>query len=363
LLAAILHFGIAYPLILLMLAVVAIHSGEKNFINIMTGMGLGVAGLVVLIFATWTTNTGNLYSNSLVLKLMPEPPAYSSCKVSVPEEDDLAEFVEILRPLRASNVISNYATFHNILLEIALSPNREEFKQSRKSMTDDDIKKMAAAYGGGWWNMRLAFYGPKKVNEANWEFVQDAYAKIPGARFKADHFDTPLKPDDDSMDYSAKMQAGLPNMEGFAAMSWRTSGHGHVDLFSICPITGDDAMKQYTMYRDTLREFGLDYMSTFIVAPRCMYHGIPLHVLQGDPDKKAKLRELFNILVKKAADAGYGEYRAHLAFMDSVAGTYSFNDNALLRFNERIKETLDPKGILSPGKQGIWPEHMREDRK
>ncbi len=68
LLASILHFGIAYPLILLMLAVVAIHSGEKNFINIMTGMGLGVMGLLVLIFATWTTNTGNLYSNALVLK-------------------------------------------------------------------------------------------------------------------------------------------------------------------------------------------------------------------------------------------------------------------------------------------------------
>ncbi len=66
--AAILHFGIAYPLILLMLAVVAIHSGEKNFINIMTAMGLGVIGLLVLVFATWTTNTGNLYSNSLVLK-------------------------------------------------------------------------------------------------------------------------------------------------------------------------------------------------------------------------------------------------------------------------------------------------------
>ena len=66
--ASILHFGIAYPLILFMLAVVAIHSGEKNFINIMTGMGLGVIGLLVLIFATWTTNTGNLYSNALVLK-------------------------------------------------------------------------------------------------------------------------------------------------------------------------------------------------------------------------------------------------------------------------------------------------------
>jgi len=73
LLAAILHFGIAYPLILLMLAVVSIHSGEKNFIHIMTGMGFGVVGLLVLIFATWTTNTGNLYSNSLVLKTIFTP--------------------------------------------------------------------------------------------------------------------------------------------------------------------------------------------------------------------------------------------------------------------------------------------------
>ena len=68
LLAAVLHFGIAYPLILIMLAVVSIHSGVKNFIDIMTGVGFGVAGLLVLIFATWTTNTGNLYSNALVLK-------------------------------------------------------------------------------------------------------------------------------------------------------------------------------------------------------------------------------------------------------------------------------------------------------
>ncbi len=68
LLAAILHFGIAYPLILFMLAVVSINSGEKNFINIITAMGFGLIGLLVLIFATWTTNTGNLYSNALVLK-------------------------------------------------------------------------------------------------------------------------------------------------------------------------------------------------------------------------------------------------------------------------------------------------------
>lgn len=67
-LAAVLHFGVAYPLILLMLALVSVHTGEKSFIAVMAALGLGVTGFLVLVFATWTTNTGNLYSNSLVLK-------------------------------------------------------------------------------------------------------------------------------------------------------------------------------------------------------------------------------------------------------------------------------------------------------
>ncbi len=52
----------------------------------------------------------------------------------------------------------------------------------------------------------------------------------------------------------------------------------------------------------------------------------------------------------------------HTYRMDQARAAYSFNDHALLRLHEAIKDTLDPVGIFSPGKNGIWPRHMRGDK-
>ena len=67
------------------------------------------------------------------------------------------------------------------------------------------------------------------------------------------------------------------------------------------------------------------------------------------------------LLVHEAAKQGYGEYRAHLDFMDLAADQYSFGDHAYRRFTETIKDAVDPNGILAPGKQGIWPAGRRAD--
>jgi 4-cresol dehydrogenase (hydroxylating) flavoprotein subunit len=47
-------------------------------------------------------------------------------------------------------------------------------------------------------------------------------------------------------------------------------------------------------------------------------------------------------LVVKAADAGYGQYRAHLDFMDLAAERYGFNDHAYGGFDETMRDALDP---------------------
>jgi hypothetical protein len=48
--------------------------------------------------------------------------------------------------------------------------------------------------------------------------------------------------------------------------------------------------------------------------------------------------------------------------MSDVIDAYSFNDHALLRLQETMKDALDPQGILSPGKSGIWPKSLRKPK-
>jgi 4-cresol dehydrogenase (hydroxylating) len=37
----------------------------------------------------------------------------------------------------------------------------------------------------------------------------------------------------------------------------------------------------------------------------------------------------------------------------------TWNDGAFGKLNARMKDMLDPNGILAPGKQGIWPKSAR----
>jgi 4-cresol dehydrogenase (hydroxylating) len=84
-----------------------------------------------------------------------------------------------------------------------------------------------------------------------------------------------------------------------------------------------------------------------------------------DTKVEAQIRRSYDtaqLLVEEAAKHGYGEYRAHLDFMDLASEQYSFGDHAYKRFCETIKDAVDPNGILSPGRHGIWPTAMRNGR-
>lgn len=100
-------------------------------------------------------------------------------------------------------------------------------------------------------------------------------------------------------------------------------------------------------------------MPAFIVGLREMHLIVEIVFDRDDREEKERALGCLRDMVDEAAREGYGEYRTHLVLMDQVAGTYGWGGGALGRFNERLKDALDPNGILAPGRCGIWGGRYR----
>ncbi|MGN6318317.1 FAD-linked oxidase C-terminal domain-containing protein, partial [Trinickia sp.] len=156
--------------------------------------------------------------------------------------------------------------------------------------------------------------------------------------------------------------AGIPAMSAFRMLDWRGGTGAHVDFSPICPFTGGDAMRQYSVAKARLAEYGFDYYGGFTAGERHLHHIVATIFDRDDAKQTEAAADLQRVLMSDARAQGYGVYRTHLATMDFAASQYDFNDGALLRMSETIKDALDPDGILAPGKSGIWPHGWRDKR-
>ncbi len=63
--ATVVGFAVIQPLFYMLAILIALLAGKSDITAIMMALGLGVPALIVIIFASWTTNDSNLYSSSL----------------------------------------------------------------------------------------------------------------------------------------------------------------------------------------------------------------------------------------------------------------------------------------------------------
>lgn len=218
---------------------------------------------------------------------------------------------------------------------------------------------MAAERDLPYWSAEFRFWGPERVIDAQWECTKEKFGAISGATFSDGRYYR-FPADVDDTDPALLVALGIPNLGVFGLLQ----GGGHLGFSPIIPMTGEAIFKAQKVYGELYAELGLPVGNQFAALPWSYYRralvmlfGIPT---SHDVESNRQGRRVFERLVEVSAENGWGEYRTHVAFMDKVAEAYSYNDHALRRFHETIKDAVDPNGILSAGRYGIWPKHLRQ---
>jgi 4-cresol dehydrogenase (hydroxylating) flavoprotein subunit len=293
--------------------------------------------------------------------LMPKPEVFAPFWAQVPRETDLVPFVVTLRRLRLDRTIEGVPCMYNTVIFAALMNERSRWFAGDGPTPEAVIDQIAGDLGIGRWLVHGALWEDNAVADHKIEKITAAIQQIPGAKVrfsKHDPKDAPNLPE-----FPDRVLGGVPNLEWLNFLRWYgTEAGAHTGTGLIAPLKGDDAYRLHVLVRNIIeRDFGLDcFASPIIISARSYVHvfGVMFDVL-NEADATRSYQAARKVLIE-AGKAGFGEYRAHLHLMDLAADQYSFNNHSYRRFVETIKDAVDPNGILSPGKQSIWPRSYRE---
>ncbi|KAI1172187.1 vanillyl alcohol oxidase [Nemania sp. FL0916] len=291
------------------------------------------------------------------MALMPNPGGFESFMYTFHKEEDLTQLIEIIRPLRISNILENVAQLRHVIQSIAVLGNPRSTYYTGDGAIPIEIIHEAASktpLGDHTWVYYGMSYGPPHIRKYKLDIIDAEFKKVPGAR----RIDPATLPPDEYFWARDRIASGTPDVQELRWVQWVPNG-AHIAFSPVSPIRGTDATRLIEMARRRHDEFGIDLLPAFIVGLREMHLIVEIVFDRNDSARRKAALDCLRAMIDDAAACGYGEYRTHLVLMDQIAGTYNWNDGALMKFNEKLKDALDPNGILAPGRCGIWPRRYR----
>ncbi|MEV6259085.1 FAD-binding oxidoreductase [Nocardia sp. NPDC051911] len=292
--------------------------------------------------------------------LTPKPEKIIHAAVTVPQDQDLIPLIDTLRELRLDGTIDGVPCVFNTLFLASGAGQRDSFWQGEQPVPEERIEEIAKELGVGRWFLRFALWGDDAIVDLQMAKAERAFAAaIPGARIVS----SKRTPEEarNLPNSSDRVLSGVPNLEWLDMRGWYGGENGgHMGFSPVVPLSGQEVYDLECFMRGVMESNGLDYFSDIIVVTARAAIAVSGALYDYTDEEATRVAyDATRELVGKAGARGFGEYRAHLHFMDKAAAQYGFNDHAYLRFVERLKDAVDPAGILSPGKQGVWPRSMR----
>jgi 4-cresol dehydrogenase (hydroxylating) len=321
----------------------------------------------------------------LTLWLMPEPEYFLNFFFSVAKNEQLEEVINLLRPLRLDGTINSALHIGNdykVLSSIQLYP--WDKTDGKKPLPESVLDNFSKAWDFGAWNAAGALYGSRQsVSAAKKRIRKQLKGKVKKLRFLddkalklAEKFQKPyqwftginltamlkiLKP-------VYGMTRGVPTDAMIASTYWRKKtevpknpdpnrdGCGLLWCAPVAPTEGKYAMEIWEIIETTLSKYEFEpSVSYTLITPRAMDCVIAISYDREVKNEDKKAKDCHDELLNKLTAKGYFPYRLGVQSMYMM----SERDKDYDSFYKTIKEALDPKGILAPGRYDIAKTNNR----
>ncbi|RLL43878.1 FAD-binding oxidoreductase [Oceanobacillus piezotolerans] len=263
---------------------------------------------------------------------------------------DIEKVVDVIKPLVMDKTIQGVPLLYSNLIIGEVGDNRKDLFQK----AEDGGMRMPAR-----WVFRIQFYGQENMVNARVENVKKAFENLPEVKIEVETYVGNVKKEDVKPEHL--VPAGIPNMLMLEQVKNSFGDSvGHIEFAPVIPFDGKELLEVEEVVQNVLEEYGLFGMTGTAMHTRSLVPITMIYFDTNDPNQVKAGYEAAKRLVKEVGELGYTEYRAHVSLMDDIAKELDFNDHALHKFYTKIKDALDPKGILSPGSHGIWPSNFKD---
>lgn len=261
------------------------------------------------------------------IQLQRQPEAYMSCRLDMPEMDDLATIVDLMGELRQTGVLT-FTYVYPAIMEASIYKQRYEWHANTSEPVPDwRIREIMSELNCGYWIAKFSFMGPKNLIQAQYDEVARVIAvKAPTGRLSQTTF-TGTEQTDGLVDAASIPMphgghfVGVPSIEGLeVAKVLNTKAKArapgaHAAYSPIVPLDGQFVLEWVKCAKGIYEKHGLDLLEDFYFNDRYAVSVCETPWEKTDVAQREKAASVMRELFKEGAKRGLTKYRSHINHM------------------------------------------------